>query len=100
MEKRVPHYPLSVLKARITEQKIAAFTATALFNIATMRLSLEQAMEILTGLTRSMFYKSMTTHADSRIWQDVYHAATPGGKEAYIKLTLHEGSVVIQFKEK
>jgi motility quorum-sensing regulator/GCU-specific mRNA interferase toxin len=42
----------------------------------------------------------MTTHANHKIWQDVYHAPTPVGKIAYIKLTLKEGSVVIQFKEK
>jgi len=38
--------------------------------------------------------------ANSSIWQDVYHAPTPGGKVAYIKLTLQQGAVVIQFKEK
>ena len=43
----------------------------------------------------------MTTHADSRVWQDVYHAPCPNGKVAYVKLTLTEGGkVVIQFKEK
>ena len=47
------------------------------------------------------FYKSMTTHADHRIWQDVYHADLNPGLQACIKLTLREnGSVVIQFKEK
>jgi len=46
-----------------------------------------------------MFYKSMTTYADHRVWQDVYHAPCPNGKMAYIKLTLQDGAVVIQFKE-
>ena len=45
-------------------------------------------------------YKSMTTHADHRVWQDVYHAHCPNGKTAYIKVTLRDGTVVIQFKEK
>jgi motility quorum-sensing regulator/GCU-specific mRNA interferase toxin len=41
----------------------------------------------------------MTTHRDSRVWQDVYHADTPAGK-AYVKLTLRtDGAPVIQFKE-
>lgn len=100
MEKRVPHYPLHELQARITERGIAAFTATALFNVAALGLSPDQALAVLASLTRAMFYKSMTTHADSNIWQDVYHAPTPDGKLAYIKLTLQSGSVVIQFKEK
>jgi len=41
----------------------------------------------------------MTTYADGRIWQDVYHADTPAGK-AYVKLTMRDdGALVIQFKE-
>jgi len=44
--------------------------------------------------------KSMTTYADSHVWQDVYHAMTPVRKEAYIKITLRDWAPVIQFKEK
>jgi Motility quorum-sensing regulator, toxin of MqsA len=29
----------------------------------------------------------MTTYADNRVWQDVYHAATPAKQDAYIKMT-------------
>lgn len=77
-----------------------AFTATALFNAAAMGLSEEQALLVLASLTRAMFYKSMTTYADSSVWQDVYHAPTVNGRMAYIKLTFQQGAVVIQFKEK
>ncbi len=42
----------------------------------------------------------MTTNTDSKVWQDVYHSPCPNGKIAYIKLTLQNGAVVIQFKEK
>ena len=52
------------------------------------------------SLTLRDFYKSMTTLADHRVWQDVYHSATPVGKEAYIKITLRDSAPVIQFKEK
>jgi motility quorum-sensing regulator/GCU-specific mRNA interferase toxin len=100
MEKRVPHYPLAEIQGHIAEQGIMAFTATALFNAAAMEISEEQALQVCASLTRSMFYKSMTTYADSSLWQDVYHAPTPSGKLAYIKLTLKQGTVVIQFKEK
>jgi len=31
------------------------------------------------ALTLRDFYKSMTTHADHRIWQDVYRPKTPAG---------------------
>jgi motility quorum-sensing regulator/GCU-specific mRNA interferase toxin len=55
---------------------------------------------VILALGPGNFYKSMTTHADHRIWQDVYHAACPNGRMAYIKVTLQEGVVVIQFKER
>jgi motility quorum-sensing regulator / GCU-specific mRNA interferase toxin len=42
----------------------------------------------------------MTTYADPRIWQDVYHAPTPVRRDAYIKFTLRGAAPVIQFKEK
>jgi len=100
MEKRLPHYPLAVLQSRIAEQGLVVFTATALFNAAAMGLSEEQTLLVLASLSRAMFYKSMTTHNDNSVWQDVYHAPTPNGRVAYIKLTMQQGAVVIQFKEK
>jgi len=54
----------------------------------------------LAALTRRNFYKSMTTYANHRIWQDVYYAPTPVDKEAYIKVTMRATAPVIQFKEK
>lgn len=51
------------------------------------------------GLTGRQFFKSMTTLADQNIWQDVYHAPTVTGA-AYVKFTLRQGTVVIQFKRK
>jgi motility quorum-sensing regulator/GCU-specific mRNA interferase toxin len=66
-----------------------------------MGLSEAEALQVLLSLRKTMLYKSMTTHADHRVWQDVYHAPTPIGKIAYIKLTLRsDDTVVIQFKER
>ncbi len=57
-------------------------------------------IEVVLGVERCMFYKSMTTYQDHTVWQDVYHVPTPSG-EAYVKFTLREeGSIVIQFKRK
>jgi motility quorum-sensing regulator/GCU-specific mRNA interferase toxin len=100
MEKRTPHYRLNELQTYIRERGTAAFTATALFNIAALELTIGQALQVLASLAREMFYKSMTTHNDSSVWQDVYHAPLLNGKMAYIKLTQKDGVVVIQFKEK
>jgi motility quorum-sensing regulator/GCU-specific mRNA interferase toxin len=44
------------------------------------------------------FYKSMTTHADHRIWQDVYRPITPVG-EVYLKITVIDDVLIVSFKE-
>ena len=78
----------------------AAFTKTALDGGWTMGLTTSEMLGVIASLTRRDFYKSMTTYADHRIWQDVYYGATPVRKEAYIKITLRDLAPVIQFKEK
>ncbi|EIC30568.1 MULTISPECIES: type II toxin-antitoxin system MqsR family toxin [Methylomicrobium] len=100
MEKRTPHYSLDSIKTQVAALGIRAFTRTAQVGLTQMGLSEAEAVGVVLGLTRGMLYKSMTTHADHRVWQDVYHAPCPNGKTAYIKFTLREGAVVIQFKEK
>jgi len=100
MEKRTAHYNLDAIKAVVAKDGIRTFTRTARRGVALMGLSAAQAMEVVMGLTRSMLYKSMTTYANHREWQDVYHAPCPNGRTAYIKFTLRDdGAVVIQFKE-
>jgi motility quorum-sensing regulator/GCU-specific mRNA interferase toxin len=72
----------------------------ALDNARLMGLSGAEALSVVASLRNGYFYKSMSTKSDYRVWQDVYHAPCPNGKVAYIKLTLQDGAVVIQFKEK
>jgi motility quorum-sensing regulator/GCU-specific mRNA interferase toxin len=54
---------------------------------------------VVMSLTSANFYKSMTTHADDRIWQDVYHAKTTSGAEVYLKLTVIDDVLIVSFKE-
>ena len=100
MEKRTPHYDLTAVQADVARLGAAAFTKTALDGGRAIGLTTAEMLAVIAGLTRRHFYKSMTTYADSRVWQDVYHAMTPVRKEAYIKITLRESAPVIQFKEK
>lgn len=65
-----------------------------------MGLTSAEMLAVIASLSRRQFYKSMTTYADHRVWQDVYHAATPIRKEAYIKITMRDAAPVIQFKER
>jgi motility quorum-sensing regulator/GCU-specific mRNA interferase toxin len=100
VEKRAPHYDLARVQAGVAQLGAAAFTKTALDGGRAMGLTSAEMMDVVASLTRRDFYKSMTTYADHRIWQDVYHAPTPVRKDAYIKITLRDVAPVIQFKEK
>ncbi|MBI4183061.1 MAG: type II toxin-antitoxin system MqsR family toxin [Proteobacteria bacterium] len=100
MDKRTPHYDLARVQAEVAGLGAAAFTKTALDGGRNMGLTTAEMLAVIASLSRRDFYKSMTAYADPRVWQDVYHAATPVRKEAYIKLTLRGVAPVIQFKEK
>jgi len=100
MEKRTPHYRLVSVQADVARLGAAAFTKTALDGGRRMGLTTAEMLAVIASLTRRQFYKSMTTYADHRIWQDVYHAATPVRSDAYIKIILRDAAPVIQFKEK
>lgn len=99
MEKKVPHYKLVLVQAEVRQRGVDAFTRAALDGGRDMGLNFEQMVATVCALSSKQFFKSMTTFADHTIWQDVYHATTPVGV-AYVKLTMRDGAVVIQFKRK
>jgi motility quorum-sensing regulator / GCU-specific mRNA interferase toxin len=99
MEKDTPHCKLPTVKALIAAGKVKA-TATAYNGARDLGINnLAGMCDIVTGLTPFDFYKSMTTHADHRIWQDVYHAKTASGQGVYLKLTVIDDVLIISFKE-
>ncbi len=100
MEKRTPHYDLARIQADVARLGAAAFTKTTLDGGRGMGLTTAEMLAVIASPSRRNFYKSMTTFADHRVWQDVYHAATPVRKDAYIKITMRGSAPVIQFKEK
>jgi motility quorum-sensing regulator/GCU-specific mRNA interferase toxin len=55
-------------------------------------------VQVVLNLTPKDFYKSMTTKADHKVWQDVYRPNTPAG-EVYLKLTVIDDVVIVSFKE-
>lgn len=65
-----------------------------------MGLEESQMREVVCTLSGKNLFKSMTTKFDHTVWQDVYHAMTPVGEMAYIKVTGYMDSrpPVIQFK--
>jgi motility quorum-sensing regulator/GCU-specific mRNA interferase toxin len=100
MEKRTPHYDLRRVQVDVLRLGVAAFTKTALDGGRDMGLTSTEMLSVIRRLSRREFYKSMTAFADHRIWQDVYVAPISERKDAYIKITMREAAVVIQFKEK
>jgi len=99
MEKRAPHYILSDVQAAVSRRGIRAFTVTARQNAIAMGLTASEAVNAILSMERDHFYKSMTTRLDHTMWQDIYHVPTHAGT-AYVKVTLCDGSVVIQFKKR
>ena len=55
-------------------------------------------LNVLIALTSADFHKSMTTHIDHTIWQDVYRPSTPVG-DVYLKLSVIDDVLIVSFKE-
>ncbi len=97
MEKSTPHCKLSVIKALIADGKVRT-TKSAREGAAAFGFDFDGMLAVIQGLTAADFYKSMTTHADHRVWQDVYRPSTAAG-EVYLKLTVVDDVLIVSFKE-
>jgi motility quorum-sensing regulator/GCU-specific mRNA interferase toxin len=60
-------------------------TVSALAGGAALGFGFEEIISVVAALKPGDFYKSMTSHADHRIWQDVYRPRTSAG-EVCLKL--------------
>lgn len=99
MEKRTPHRKLSLVKELIKANKVRA-TASAFNGASELGIfTLSGMCEVVLSLTMANFDKSMTTHADHRIWQDVYKVVNQNGSDIYLKLTVIEDVLIVSFKE-
>lgn len=99
MEKRKPHYPLAEIKAQMGSVADMNLTATAQIGIREAGMGTADALSVVGGLTQAQFYKSMTTHHDHTVWQDVYHAEWKS-KSLYVKFQRVGEYFVISFKER
>ena len=73
MEKRRPAYDLDAIKAAMGAVETLAITTSALRDATSLGFDRGGIAEVIASIERRMFYKSMTTFADHRVWQDVYH---------------------------
>ncbi len=97
MEKKTPHCKLAAIKALVEAGKVRS-TQAAREGGAALGFDFDDMLVVVMGLGTTDFYKSMTSHADHRIWQDVYRPATPLG-EVYLKLTVIDDVLIVSFKE-
>ncbi len=97
MEKSTPHCKLPVVKGLIEAGKVRA-TMSALTGGAALGFDFDGIVDVVMALAPGDFHKSMTTHADHRIWQDVYRPMTSAGR-VYLKLTVIDDVLIVSFKE-
>jgi len=101
LEKYAAHYSLTEVKRLIEEGKFK-FTYSSRKTLSEdFDITIEEALGLLLKLTVNDLYKSMQSHEDNSLWQDVYHKNI-GLKTAYIKLqiSLNDFTIIISFKRK
>src|SRR5690606_41136363 len=97
MEKPTPHCKLTVVRSFVEAVQVRA-TRSAREGAAALGLELSDMLAVVMALTPADFYKSMTTHADHTVWQDVYRPSTQAG-DVYLKLTVIDDVLIVSFKE-
>lgn len=99
MEKHRPHYPLTEIQSLI-QQGRHYLTKVSREGASNLGMQLSDVLQTIKDLTSNDFYKSMTSHGDHKLWQDVYRPDTSFGK-IYVKLQIGSSVqvVVVSFKE-
>jgi len=97
MEKSIPHCKLDAVKALVNTGQVRT-TRAAREGAVALGFDFDGMLAVILTLVPGDFYKSMTTHADHRVWQDVYRPNTQAG-EVYLKLTVIDDVLIVSFKE-
>ncbi|MGQ9920794.1 MAG: type II toxin-antitoxin system MqsR family toxin [Desulfobacca sp.] len=100
-EKRRPTYDLQAFKAAFSSLEKLAVTGTALRSAAALGFGPAEIVATIQSMRQEHFYKSMTSYANHRLWQDVYHVLSTAGVLS-IKFTADVVSefLLLSFKEK
>ena len=101
MEKRKPTCDLEGFREEFCSVGALRMTRTAQTTAWALGLSLADVVLVVQSMKREHFYKSMTSFADHRIWQDVYHVPSAVGV-LYVKFTADalKEFLLLSFKEK
>jgi len=98
VEKRRPHYNLILILNQMKSVKDMNLTVSATQGIRVAGMTRSEALEVVRQLSGANFYKSMTTHQNHKIWQDVYHAKWQE-KMLYVKFQQAGEYFIVSFKE-
>jgi motility quorum-sensing regulator/GCU-specific mRNA interferase toxin len=101
MEKRRPTYDLAAIQAVFASPSALAITVSAFRDAIALGFDRAGVVGVIKSMDRRMFVKSMTTFADHRVWQDVYHVPV-GELVLYVKFQADAVTEfrVLAFKEK
>ncbi|MCY0095486.1 type II toxin-antitoxin system MqsR family toxin [Hoeflea ulvae] len=100
-EKRRPTYDLDAIKSCFSTPRRLKATGSAIRSAAALGFGSVEIVLTIQSMERRHFQKSMTSHANHRIWQDVHHVPSDAG-ELYVKFTADVVSefLLLSFKEK
>jgi len=101
MEKRRQTYDLDAIKLALGSVELLSMTTSSLRDATNLGFNRAANVDTINTIERSMFVKSMTTFADHRVWQDVYHVPSCG-LILYVKFQadIVTEFTVMSFKEK
>jgi motility quorum-sensing regulator / GCU-specific mRNA interferase toxin len=95
-EKKKPTYDLEAFKADFGSIDSLNVTGAAMRSAAALGFGRAEIAATIQTMERQHFYKSMTSYADHRVWQDVYFVPSEVGT-LYVKFT---ANLLLSFKEK
>jgi motility quorum-sensing regulator/GCU-specific mRNA interferase toxin len=100
MEKLKPHYLLADIKAAFADPTTLNRSFVSKQGSDDLGMDDAAVVAVIQALVGSDFEKSMTSYANTQVWQDVYRPSA-GGKKLYVKFTLdaRNNFFLISFKE-
>lgn len=85
-DKRKPTYDIDSIKAAFATPAGLRATSTAVRTAAALGFDRQGMVDVIQGIERRHFVKSMTSYADHTVWQDVYNVPSVAG-DLYVKFT-------------
>lgn len=97
---RRSHYPLRAIKAAFADPARMNRTMSAAEDAEGLGIEDQAVADVIAGLTARDFDKSMPSHANAAIIQDVYKPVI-AGRELYVKFTTNPRGelLLISFKD-